>query len=77
MYIMVTRYEVLDNDIKKGGNEFPVALVRVGNFIQSNKDTYKRVYNKGGTYHYPQIPKNILRCTGHPYCRDLEMTRSK
>ena len=49
MYIVVTGYEVLDNDIKKGGNELPVALVRVGDFIQSNKDTYKRVYKKGGT----------------------------
>ena len=77
MYIMVTRYEVLDNDKKKTSNEFPVALVRVGKFIQAKKDTYKRVYNEGGTYHYPQIPKNILRCTGYPYCRDLEMTISK
>ena len=53
MYIVVTGYEVLDNDIKKGGNEFPVALVRVWKFIHSDKDTYKWVYNEGGTYLYP------------------------
>ena len=77
MYIVVTGYEVLDNVIKKCGNEFPVALVRFGKFIQAKKGTYKRVYNKGGTYHYPQIPNNILWCTGYPYCRYLEMTKSK
>ena len=50
MYIVVTGYEVLDNEIKKGGKKFLVALVRFGKFIQAKKDTYKRVYNEHGTY---------------------------
>ena len=33
MYIVVTGCEVLDNEIKKVGKEFPVALARVGKFI--------------------------------------------
>ena len=50
MYIVVTGYEMLDNYITKGGKAFPVALVRVGDFIQSKKYTYKRVYKEDGTY---------------------------
>ena len=55
IYIVVTWYEVLDNDIKKGVNSFLLVLVRVGKFIQANEDTYKRVYEEYGTYHYPPI----------------------
>ena len=47
-YIMVTGYEVLDNDITKVGKVFPVFFVKVGNFIQAKKDTYNLVYKGGG-----------------------------
>ena len=66
MYTVVTGYEVLHNDITKDSKAFPVVLVRVGEFIQTKKDTYKLVYNKGGTYHYPPITENIIWCTGDP-----------
>ena len=48
---MVTEYEVLDNYTTKGDKAFPVVLERVGNFIPTNKYTYKQVYKEDVTYH--------------------------
>ena len=49
MYIMVTGYEVLDNDTTKNDKEFPFTLIQDGKFIQVKKDTYKWVYKEDGT----------------------------
>ena len=56
IYIVVTWYEVLDNDTTKGVNSFLLVLVRVGKFIQATKDTYKQFYKEDVTCHYPKIP---------------------
>ena len=73
---MVTRYEVLYNDITKYGNIFPVVMVPFREFIQAKKDTYKRFYKDDGTYHFTTIPEKLLHITGDPYCMGLELTGS-
>ena len=44
MYIVITGYEVIDDDIKNGGRDFPVAVIYVDKMVKAYKDTFKRVY---------------------------------
>ena len=65
------------NDITKGGQVFPISLVRVGRMVKATKDLYKRVYRDNGTYHYPKIAANKLQTKGVEYSQAVEITGSK
>jgi hypothetical protein len=43
---------------------------------KAKKDSYKRVYQEDGTYHYPKIPENKLRMKGEMYFESMEITGS-
>ena len=49
MYIVITGYEVRDNDITNYGRDFPVTTIRVGKISKEDKDTLKGVYRDDGT----------------------------
>ena len=76
MYIVVTAYVPIDNDITKGGQAIPVACVRAGRDISAKKDSYKRVYRGDGSYHYPKVPDNLLRRQGESYFQNMDITGS-
>ena len=44
---------------------------------RDNDDTYKRVYRKDGTHHYPKIAENRRRVAGEKYFENWEITGSK
>ena len=61
MYVVVTAFVPIENDINKGGITIPVACVRVGREVEAQKNSYKRVYKDDGSYHYPPLPpENLL-----------------
>jgi hypothetical protein len=44
----------------------------------AERDTYKRAYKEGGTFHYPKIEANRLRRKGAElYFRPMEVTGSR
>ncbi len=76
MVIASTAFAPKGNDITQGGEAFLVNLVRVGRMEPAKKNTYKRVYDSNGKYHYPKIPANLLRRRGQLYFKSLEVTGS-
>eukprot|EP00957_Ditylum_brightwellii_P041829 3168236-Ditylum_brightwellii.AAC.1 len=42
----------------------------------AKKNSYKRVYKNDNTYHYPQIPENLLCEKGKDHFTNLELTGS-
>ena len=77
MYIFVTAFVLTNNnDIRQGGVAVPISMIRVGAMVQASKDTYKRVYKPGGSYHYPKIDSNRLRTKGEMYFKSMELTGS-
>ena len=67
MYIVMTGYQLNNNDIIKGGKAFPVSLVRIGRQVKATKDSYRQVYTDNVTYHYSKIAANKLWAKGE-YC---------
>jgi len=55
------------NDVVQGGEGIKIDMERAGGMVRASRDSYKRVYRDDGTYHYPQIPENILRRKGQEY----------
>ena len=76
MYVVVTAFVPIENDINKGGITIPVACVRVGREVEAQKNSYKRVYKDDGSYHYPPLPENLLRKKGEMYFMNLDITGS-
>ena len=76
MYVVVTAFVPIDNDITKGGKTIPIACVRVGRNVFAQKDSYKRVYRDDGTYHYPPLPQNRLQKRGDIVFKNLDITGS-
>ena len=74
MYIVVTAFVLNGNDITKGGIAIPIACIRVGRMVKAKKDSYSRVYQPDGTYHYPQVEANLLRKKGEEYFKNVELT---
>jgi len=60
MYIVVTAYVLIDNDITGRGKAVPIACIRIGKMVKATKDSYKRVYKEDGSFHYPKEPSNQL-----------------
>ena len=77
MNIVITGYEVRENDITNGGRDFTVAFIRVGKMVKADKDTSKNVYREDGTYYHPRISENQLRKKGDLYWNSCELTGSK
>ena len=44
--------------------------------VAAQKDSYKRVYQRDGTWHYPKIAANLLRRKGQEYFENMEITGS-
>ena len=42
--------------------------------VKAKKDSYSRVYQPDGTYHYPQVEANLLRKQGEEYFKNVELT---
>ena len=76
MYVVVTAFVPIENDINKGGITIPVACVRVGREVEAQKNSYKRVYKDDGTYHHPHIEANRLRTKGNLYFTSLDLKGS-
>ena len=77
MHIAMTSFRLNHNDITKGGQAYPLSLVRVGTMIKATKDSFKRVYKKDGDFHYPTVLSNRVRIKDNLYFKACEITRSK
>ena len=76
MYIAMTGLRLNQNDITKGGQAYPVSLVRVGTMVKATKDSFKGVYKGDGGFHYPKIISNRVRGKGNLYFKACEITGS-
>lgn len=76
MYVVVTAFVPVDNDLRKGGKAIPVACVRVGKMKFADRDSYERVYNEDGSHFYPAYIENRLRVAGNEYFEGYELTGS-
>ena len=52
----------------------PVSCIQVGRMVKVKQDSYCRVYNDDGTFHYPHIAANLLRKKGTEYFAPVELT---
>eukprot|EP00957_Ditylum_brightwellii_P184213 14031077-Ditylum_brightwellii.AAC.1 len=76
MYICVHAYVLDQNDWINEGKVVPIILIRVGKMINAKRESYKRVYREDNTYHYPQIPGNLMHEKGKDYFTNLKLTGS-
>ena len=74
--IAVVGITPFENDLRKGGKAHKICLTRCGGMVKAKQDSYKRVYNQDGTYHYPKILENLLRKKGNEYFENWEITGS-
>ena len=76
MVIATTGFLPHDNNMASGGVAIKVSLTRVGRMKKADKDSYRRVYKDDGSFHYPNLPENLLRKKGTEYFQSLDITGS-
>jgi hypothetical protein len=71
-----TAFLPFGNDMERGGDAVKISFERIGRLVAAIKDTFRRVYKKDGSFHYPPILANLLRRKGEMYFRSMEITGS-
>lgn len=71
-----TAFLPFGNDMESGGIAYKISFERIGRLVAAIKDTFRRVYKKDGSFHYPPILANLLRRKGEFYFRSMEITGS-
>ena len=61
----------------KGGKGFRLGIFRAGHMVQTQRNTYKRVYKSDGSYHHPRVDSGLLRKKGELYFKAAEVTGSQ
>ena len=77
LVICAIAYAPTGNDPRSGGWGYKLLMSRAGGKVKAKKNTYKRVYNDDGTFHYPQIEENLIREKGKEYFENWEITGSR